>query len=65
MVRFLLEAIGRKVDIVFTQGINLLDTQLRQVLSKTNDQKRYQQVQKVAENSQIPAWLPNGQGETQ
>ena len=58
-------AAGRKVDIVFTQGINWTDTQLRQVLSKTNDQKRYQQVQKVAENSQIPAWLPNGQGETQ
>lgn len=54
-------AAGRTVDIVFTQGINWGDSQLRQVLSKTNDEGRYQQMQ----NLQGSEWLPNKQGEAQ
>ena len=57
-------AAGRQVDIVFTQGINWGDSQLRQVLSKTNDQGRYQQLQQV-KSAEMPAWLPNNPGETQ
>jgi len=55
-------AAGRKVDLVFTQGVDFSESALRQVLSKTNDQKRYQQVQNLEETKQIQSWLPD-QGE--
>lgn len=41
---------GRKTDIVFTQGTDFTDSVLRQTVSKTNDQKRFQQIQAVEEN---------------
>jgi len=53
-------AAGRKVDIVFTQGVDFAESQLRQVLSKTNDQKRYQQVQSLQENEAQPWVNPTG-----
>ena len=42
-------AAGRLVDLVFTQGLDFADSRARQVLSKTNDQKRYQQVQNIVD----------------
>jgi conjugal transfer pilus assembly protein TraB len=39
-------AAGRKVDLVFTKGLDFADSHLRQSLSHINDQKRYQEVQK-------------------
>jgi conjugal transfer pilus assembly protein TraB len=56
-------AAGRQVDIVFTHGIDFATSQLRQVLSKTNDQKRYQQVQNLDDTKQMSAWLPTGDTE--
>lgn len=41
---------GRKTDIVFTQGTEFTDSILRQTVSRTNDQKRFQHVQTVEEN---------------
>ena len=38
-------AAGRKVDLVFTKGLDFADSHLRQSLSHINDQKRYQEVQ--------------------
>lgn len=55
-------AAGRKVDVVFTQGFDFAASKVRQVLSKTNDQQRYQQVQKVADTKPVTAWLANNQG---
>jgi len=55
-------AAGRKVDIVFTQGVDFADSAMRQILSKTNDQKRYQQVQNSEETKSVQAWLPKQEG---
>jgi len=55
-------AAGRKVDVVFTQGFDFADSKVRQTLSKTNDQQRYQQVQKVADTKPVTAWLTSKQG---
>lgn len=38
---------GRKTDIVFTQGTEFTDSVLRQTMSRTNDTKRFQQIQSV------------------
>ena len=56
-------AAGRKVDMVFTQGVDFADSAVRQILSKTNDQKRYQQVQNSEETKSVQAWLPQQGGQ--
>jgi conjugal transfer pilus assembly protein TraB len=55
-------AAGRKVDIVFTEGFDFSDSALRKMLTKTNDQKRFQQVQSLEETKPVPTWLPNDEG---
>jgi len=47
---------------VFTQGVDFADSAVRQILSKTNDQKRYQQVQNSEETKSVQAWLPKQEG---
>ena len=54
-------AAGRKVDLVFTQGIDFSDSKVRQILSKTNDQKRYQEVQNIEEPKPIVEWIPKNE----
>ena len=56
-------AAGRTVDIVFTQGVEFADSTMRQMLSKTNDQQRYQQVQTLEETKAVQEWLPKNQGD--
>ncbi len=55
-------AAGRRADIVFTQGTDFTDSVLRQALSRTNDQRRFQQVQTVDESKSQSPWSPNGGG---
>ncbi len=55
-------AAGRIVDIVFTQGFDFSDSALRQAVSKTNDQQRFSQIQKVEEQKPLQHWLPNPEG---
>jgi conjugal transfer pilus assembly protein TraB len=50
-------AAGRTVDIVFTQGFDFADSALRQALSKTRDQQRFSQIQKVEEQKPLEHWL--------
>jgi len=42
-------AAGRRVDLVFTQGMDFADSSARQALSKIRDQKRSQQVQNIVD----------------
>ncbi len=42
-------AAGRRADIVFTQGSEFTDSLMRQAVSKTNDQRRFQQVQTIGD----------------
>ena len=42
-------AAGRHVDLVFTQGLDFADSKLRQAISRSNDQKRYSQVQNISD----------------
>jgi len=55
-------AAGRKVDLVFTQGLDYADSRVRQTLSKTRDQKRYQEVQNIADTKTVDEWLPKNEG---
>jgi conjugal transfer pilus assembly protein TraB len=52
---------GRRVDMVFTQGVSFEDSAARRVLVKNNDQSRYANVQASdkAAPSSIEAWIPN------
>jgi conjugal transfer pilus assembly protein TraB len=56
---------GRKVDIVFTQGVAFEDSAARGAMIKVNDQQRLSQIHDTAETSQKPveAWVPNLGGE--
>ncbi len=55
---------GRKVDIVFTQGVAFEDSAARGAMIKVNDQQRLSQIHDSSETTQKPveAWVPN-QGE--
>jgi len=57
-------AAGRRVDIVFTEGVSIGDSVYRQAMGRSNDQGRYQQIQSVTESSQekpVSAWTnPSG-----
>lgn len=55
-------AAGRKVDIVFTEGLDFSDSALRKMLSKTQDQKRFQQVQSLEETKSPEFWTPKNAG---
>jgi len=55
-------AAGRGVDIVFTTGFDYSDSAMRRTLSKTNDQKRFQQIQHVEETKSVQEWLPKQNG---
>lgn len=44
-------AAGRKVDIVFTEGISLNESLYRQTLGRSNDQNRYHQIQTLNEET--------------
>jgi conjugal transfer pilus assembly protein TraB len=56
---------GRKVDIVFTQGVAFEDSAARGAMIKVNDQQRLSQIHDTSETSQKPveAWVPNQGGE--
>lgn len=56
---------GRKVDIVFTQGVAFEDSAARGAMIKINDQQRLSQIHDSSEPSQKPveAWIPNQGGE--
>ena len=56
---------GRKVDIVFTQGVAFEDSAARGAMIKVNDQQRLSQIHDTSEPSQKPveAWIPNQGGE--
>ncbi|MBP9776447.1 MAG: TraB/VirB10 family protein [Alphaproteobacteria bacterium] len=56
---------GRKVDIVFTQGVAFEDSAARGAMIKVNDQQRLSQIHDTSEPSQKPveAWVPNQGGE--
>ena len=56
-------AAGRLVDIVFTQGVEFSDSAHRQMLSKTNDQKRFQEVQTMEETKSLQSKISNGDQE--
>ena len=53
-------AAGRQVDIVFTEGVSIGDSAWRQVLGRSHDQERYQQLQGLQEGAPQPAegWPP-------
>ncbi len=55
-------AAGRKVDIVFSQGLEFSDSVLRKMLSKSHDQTRLQQVQQFEEIKPLQSWLPPSEG---
>jgi conjugal transfer pilus assembly protein TraB len=55
-------AAGRTVDLVFTQGLEFSHTAIRQAVSKTNDQQRFSQIQKMEEQKPLPHWLPTPEG---
>lgn len=50
---------GRRVDMVFTQGVAFEDSAARRVLVKNNDQSRYANVQASDKAAPIEAWIPN------
>lgn len=56
-------AAGRTVDIVFSQGFDFSDSALRKVLSKGNDQSRFQQLQSLEKTQSFHQFLPNHQEE--
>lgn len=50
-------AAGRQVDIVFTQGFDFSDSALRKILSKGNDQSRFQQLQHLEKTPSFNQFL--------
>ena len=57
-------AAGRKVDMVFTEGVSIGDSVYRQAVGRSNDQARYQQIQSMTEEGptkSVSAWAnPSG-----
>jgi len=49
---------GRVVDIVFTKGLDFSDSTVRKMLSKTNDQKRYQNAQNLSGQDNSMGYQP-------
>ena len=58
-------AAGRNVDIVFTEGFDYSDSIMRRTLSKTNDQKRFQQVQNLEETKPMQNFISQSSGENE
>jgi conjugal transfer pilus assembly protein TraB len=55
-------AAGRKVDIVFTEGVSIGDSVYRQAIGRSNDQGRYQQIQSVQEaRTPITDWTDSSE----
>lgn len=56
---------GRKVDIVFTQGVAFEDSAARGAMIKVNDQQRLSQIHDSSETTQKPveAWIPEARGQ--
>ena len=56
---------GRKVDIVFTQGVAFEDSAARGAMIKVNDQQRLSQIHDSSETTQKPveAWVPEARGQ--
>ncbi len=56
---------GRKVDIVFTQGVAFEDSAARGAMIKVNDQQRLSQIHDSSESAQKPveAWVPEARGQ--
>jgi len=54
-------AAGRIVDIVFSQGFDFSDSALRKILSKGNDQSRFQQLQSLEKTQPFNQFLPQDQ----
>ena len=52
-------AAGRAVDIVFTQGTSIGDTNVKKTLSKIRDKSRKNAVRKLEEKSDSQDWLPS------
>ncbi|MBP6103941.1 MAG: TraB/VirB10 family protein [Gammaproteobacteria bacterium] len=56
-------AAGRKVDIVFSQGFDFSDSQLRKALSQHRDKSRLQQIQNLGGSQALSPSLSNQEGE--
>lgn len=56
---------GRRVDIVFTQGVAFEDSAARGAMIKVNDQQRLSQIHDSSESAQRPveAWVPEARGQ--
>lgn len=54
-------AAGRKVDIVLTQGLDFSESAVRKAVSKTNDQKRFSQIQRLEESKPVQPWSPSSE----
>lgn len=54
---------GVIVNIVFSNGFSFSDSVMRKLITKTNDQKRYQQVQSMEDTRKLQEWLPKNEGD--
>ncbi len=54
---------GRRADIVFTQGIEFSDSAHRKAISRSNDQRRFQQVQATDDLKSSTEWSAQSEGE--
>ena len=58
-------AAGRKVDIVFSQGFDFSDSQLRKALSQHRDKSRLQQIQNISGSQALPQSSTHREGEAE
>lgn len=56
---------GRRVDIVFTQGVAFEDSAARGAMIKVNDQQRLSQIHDISESphKSVEAWVPESRGQ--